>query len=627
MSNSLNHEMLNCEVCVVGGGMAGLCAAIAAARNGAEVVLLHDRPVLGGNASSEVRMWICGAHGPTNKETGILEEIQLDNAYFNPDLNYSIWDQVLWAKAVHQPRLKLLLNTSVCAGDAEAGRLKQVTAWQLTSQTWFKVNADYFVDCSGDSILAPLAGAETRWGREARHEFDEDIAPFQADDKTMGNSILMQVRRTDEPRTFIAPDWATRIDDPDQLDYRVNGVKAQNFWWIEIGGLQNTIRESESIGRDLYRMAWGVWDYLKNRSPEKDEAANWSLEWLGSLPGKRENRRYVGDHVLTQHDVRRGAGHFDDAVAYGGWSMDDHHPAGIFYAGKPTIFHEAPSPYDIPYRSLYSANVENLFCAGRNISATHAALSSTRVMATCALLGQAVGTAAALCVRDGVDPRSLSSGARLQELQQTLMADDVWLPERPRPIAELAQRSTLTGHADDLHRLTDGIDRDLPGEAHGCQMPLGSPVTFEWSAAETVGGLRVVFDSNLAKDKRMPYSYPQPAVKSRVPNTLVKAFRIESLSDSGDWEVVHRETNNYQRLLEIPLSTRTKSLRLIPESTWGAASAHILACEPMQQILCKRPKIEPGKSLAELRAALPEQDTAPPDSGLENELIYRGAGA
>jgi len=128
---------------------------------------------------------------------------------------------------------------------------------------------------------------------------------------------------------------------------------------------------------------------------------------VGFLPGKRESRRYEGDVIVTQNDVRAG-GHFDDLVAYGGWTMDDHHPGGIAWKGEPNIFHPAPSPFGIPYRALYSRNVTNLFCAGRNISVTHAALSATRVMATCATMGQAAGTAAAIAIREGKLPRDVA---------------------------------------------------------------------------------------------------------------------------------------------------------------------------------------------------------------------------
>jgi hypothetical protein len=294
------------DVCIVGGGMAGLCAAIASARNGARTVLIHDRPVLGGNASSEDRMWICGAHGKFNKEAGILEEIQLANQYLNPSLNYSIWDGVLFGAAQFQPGLTTILNGSVFDARMEGDRNAEVTAWQLTTQTLHMTKSTIFVDCSGDSILAALTPANYRAGREASGEFDEDIVHEAADSKTMGNSLLIQFRRTESPKLFVAPAWAYKFTCPDDLPNRLNGVDGHNFWWIEVGGLSDTIGEAETIRNELTRIAYGVVDYIKNYAPEKKRAANWAGEWIGSLPGKRENRRYVGDFTLTQSDIAAG---------------------------------------------------------------------------------------------------------------------------------------------------------------------------------------------------------------------------------------------------------------------------------------------------------------------------------
>src|SRR5512133_1746709 len=199
---SFEHVKHEVDVCVVGGGVAGMIAAISAARHGAKVALVHDRPVLGGNASSEVRMWICGAHGQHNKEAGLLEEIQLENCYRNPTQIYSIWDSVLYEKAAFCPGLTLLLNCTCNGGKMAGNRLESITAWQLTSQTWHTVKAKLFIDCSGDSVLAPITGALFRTGRESREEFGEDIEPAKADAKTMGNTLLIQMRQTDEPQPF-----------------------------------------------------------------------------------------------------------------------------------------------------------------------------------------------------------------------------------------------------------------------------------------------------------------------------------------------------------------------------------------------------------------------------------------
>ncbi|MEM1210251.1 MAG: FAD-dependent oxidoreductase [Planctomycetota bacterium] len=603
------------DVCVVGGGMSGLCAAIASARGGARTVLIHDRPVLGGNASSEVRMWICGAHGEHLKETGILEETQLDNQTLNPGGHYSLWDVVLWSKAAYQPNLTLLLNCSCLGCDTETdmgeSAISRVHAWQLTTQTYHDVEARVFIDCSGDSVLAPSSGAAFRVGRESREEFGEDIAPETADERTMGNTLLIQLRRTDAPVSFTAPNWAYKFDSPDDIHHRMKGVQGHNFWWIELGGFQDTIRDAEAIRDELYRTAWGVWDYIKNRCPDRDKAQTWALEWLGSLPGKRENRRYEGEHILTQHDVR-GEGRFDDVVAYGGWSMDDHHPAGLLYPGHPTIFHPAPSPYGIPYRCLYSRSVRNLMMAGRNISVTHTALSSTRVMATCAVIGQATGTAAALATRHGLPPSALSSGERLGELQRTLMDDDCFLPWTQRPIDELTRSATIDDEA-----LRSGVDRPWQGESHAADVAVGQPVELKWGGPQTVGGVRLVFDSNLNHDKRMPYRYPQKTERSGVPACLVRSFRVETFNAQGVSNTAYRVEDNHQRLVRVPIGAEASGVRLVVESTWGGAdTARVFAFEATRAGQQPLPTAPDGPNWQAVVAATDPAELADPDHGI-----------
>jgi hypothetical protein len=499
----------------------------------------------------------------------------------------------------------------------DGDRIASIKAWQLTSQTWHTIRARTFIDCSGDSILAAVTPAEFRSGREARDEFGEDIQPTRADAKTMGNTLLIQLRRTDGEQSFVAPRWAYKFERPSDLPHRINGVSAHNFWWLEIGGLQDTIRDAEPIRDELMKIGYGVWDYIKNRAPERDQAADWALEWIGSLPGKRENRRYVGDHVLTQNDVRAG-GWFDDIVAYGGWSMDDHHPAGILYPGEPTIFHAAPSPYGIPYRSLYSRNIANLLFAGRNISVTHAALSSTRVMATCALLGQAAGTAAALCHTFSCDPRSLAGGERLARLQAVLQEDDCWLPGKTRDLSPLAVKGELIG-AGNVNVLRDGHDRDREGHDHAWRGAPGSAIEFRWSGPTQVAGARFVFDSNLQLHKRMPCSYPHRTSASAVPKSLVKAYRLEAQEPNGDWKVVFRERGNYQRLAYAPLEVRTTALRFVPEETWGDPEARLFAFEPLAVNTGKIPAPVDGPTITEIRSRVNPGDLAPPEGTILRE--------
>ena len=521
-------------------------------------------------------MHICGAHGQNTRETGILEELLLENFYRNGQPNYSIWDSVTYGLARCQEGLTLFLNCTVNECEMEGSRIVSVTGWQLTAETWHTIRAKVFADCSGDGILAPLAGADFRIGREGRREFDESIAPQEADRKTMGLSCLFQAREYDTPQPFIAPDWAHRFTKPEDLRGRNCSVRMTNFWWMEVGGDADSIHDAEALRDELLRIAFGVWDYVKNHSPERDAMANWALEWQGFLPGKRESRRYLGDHILTQNDVE-AEGRFDDLVAYGGWPMDNHPPEGFYSTGEGTVFHPAPSPYGIPLGSLYSRNIANLFCAGRCHSATHAAMSSTRVMGTTSLMGQAVGTAAAIAVRDGLTPREVRE-QRITEIQQALMEDDCWLPWHTRQAPELSLQAKLTSEVGDAEQLRTGIDRPIDGDDNSwCGAP-GSAATYAFESQTPVREARIVFDSDLNRQaKNMPWRHSLDEAPWIVPDTLVRAFRIEAQQDDGTWQPVAAESNNYQRLARVPLDVQAKAIRLVPEATWGAKSCRVFA--------------------------------------------------
>jgi len=569
---SENHTV---DFCVVGGGISGMCAAIAAARHGAKVALIQDRPVLGGNASSEIRMHICGAHGKNNRETGIVEEIQLLNCYRNPLSNYPIWDSILYEKVRFEPNIELFLNCTCNDIEMDGNRIHAVKAWQLTTETWHRVEAKLFADCSGDSVLAPLSGAEFRIGREASSEFNEDIQPPVADKKTMGMSCLFQARETAHPSTFIPPEWANTYLSDDDFPNRGHDLRSTNFWWIELGGEDDSIHDTEKLRDELLKIAFGVWDHIKNHGDHS--ADNWVLDWIGFLPGKRESRRYVGDHILTQNDVR-AEGRFDDLIAYGGWTMDDHHPAGFRHPGHPTTFHPAPSPFGIPYRSVYSRNIDNLFCAGRNISASHAAMSATRVMATCATLGQAAGTAAALAVRDRLSPRGVYE-EKILELKQTLMEDDCYLPWNARTIPELSLKANLNSSEGDPSPLLNGIDRPVGNEDNGWYVSPGGWLEFTFSRPEQVREMRLTFDSDLNMIMRMLSYYPLDIKDRSVPASMVKSFKIEVPGNNGTWKTIFSENNNFQRLVRVPLKAKIRAVRFVPETTWGVDKAHLFACD------------------------------------------------
>ena len=607
-------QRLSADFCVVGGGIAGLCAALAAARHGAKTVLVQDRPMLGGNASSEIRMHICGAHGPNRRETGIVEEIQLENLRYNAGSCWPVFDSVLWGLARREPNLSLLLDASVCACEtAEDRSIRSVRAWQGTTQRWIEVAARLFADCSGDAVLAPLSGADFRVGREARSEYGESEAPPESDSCTMGNSILLQAMEFATPQDFTPPPWAIDFSAPDMRRWVLNrgaDPTDNNYWWIEVGGADDSIGNAEKHRDELLPIAYGVWDWIKNKCEEREKFRNFGLEWVGSLPGKRESRRYLGDHVLAQGEVQAG-GDFPDVVAYGGWKIDNHYPKGFWHDGPGTKYTDCPSPFGIPYRCLYSRNVPNLLFAGRDISCTHVAMSATRVMATCGLCGQAVGTAAAIAAREHVDPRDVSTGPLLAELQRTLLDDDCMLPgfrrELRGPCATARLSSTTrppdpqtirpsdpqtlrpSDQDDGVARLRDGMDRDWDDGEHGWRAPLGSAAEYRFAQEVELHEARLVLDSHLdRREKDRPLGgneecsqgryYRALADKPRaVPETLVRAFRIDRLDADGTWKPEAEVTDNHQRLVRVPLNCRARGIRLVPLSTWGAPDAHVFA--------------------------------------------------
>jgi len=561
------HEV---DVCVVGGGMAGLCAAVAAARHGARTVLMQDRPVLGGNASSETRVHVCGAdrHNQVKnmRETGILEELRLENLYRNHQRSFSVWDTVLYETAMLQPGLTLLLNCSCLDAAMDGPRIESVTGWQLTTQTLHRVSAGMFIDCSGDAILAPLTGAAWRMGREAGREYGESLAPETPDERTMGMTCLFQTRRHDSPQPFEPPSWAYTFDESD-LPYgaRGHGWWEMGYWWIELGGEEHTIRDTERIKHELLRTAYGVWDHIKNGGDHGAE--NWALEWIQFIPGKRESRRYIGEHVMTQHDIESG-GRFEDTVAYGGWTMDDHPPAGFRGAklGHPAaVMTQCRSPYGIAYRSLYSRNVPNLLFAGRCASCTHVAMSSTRVMGTGSSMGQAAGTAAALAAKLGVEPSGLLD--HMSVLQQALLADDCYVPGLVREFSDLTRTADLTASQGDPEPVRDGVSRPVAGDPHSWTCRVGDHVEYSFDGPRRLREVALVLDSALEKNVQMSYHQRDDQLTAP-PSELPRALRVEALR-SGEWRTCADVAHNRQRLVRVPVDIEAESVRLSIDGTWG----------------------------------------------------------
>ncbi|MEU7003642.1 FAD-dependent oxidoreductase [Nonomuraea sp. NPDC046570] len=421
------------EVTVVGGGLAGVTAAVSAARNGATVALINNRGVLGGNSSSEIRVWVVGAtaHGAQKfaRESGLMGELFAENQWRNPEGNPVLWDHVVLDLVRAEPNITLFLNTEVREVEADGDEgdrvIRSVTGWQSGSERLIRFESPIFLDCTGDGLVGLLAGARFATGREDRSVYGEEWAPEVADDNMLGSTILFYTKDAGRPVRFVPPGITKDIEAFDlplrrHIDPGMNGC---DYWWIEWGGELDAVADNERIRDELWGVAFGIWDYIKNSG--RFDADNLTLEWVGTVPGKREYRRFIGDHVLTQQDIT-GQTRFPDAIGFGGWSIDLHPPGGIYAADSPSKHLFGPGLYDIPFRSLYSVNVRNMLMAGRDISASHVAFGSTRVMATCAVVGEAAGTAAALAVRRGVTPRQIST-THLDELQSMLVRQDASL--------------------------------------------------------------------------------------------------------------------------------------------------------------------------------------------------------
>ena len=424
----VTKRKIKTDVLVAGGGMAGLCAAISVARNGAKVVLCHDRPVLGGNASSEIRMHICGADGNRGipletevREGGIIEEIRLECAVRNAQCSASMLDLILYEKCMAEDNLTLFFNTAVNVVKTEGCRIVSATAVRESTEDIFEIEAEIFIDCTGDGRLGAEAGALYNIGREARDEFGESRAQKKRDNKTLGNTLLFTSRDMGRPMPFKAPVWARKFTE-EKLFSRGHPSWEYGYWWLEYGGILNTIKDNETIRDELLAILFGVWDHIKN-SGQHPDSANWALDWFGFLPGKRESRRFIGLHILKESDLEQ-ANVFNDAIAYGGWSLDTHPPEGIDAKDEdPCSQPITPHIYSIPLGSCISSNIDNLMFAGRNISATHIAFASTRVMATCAVIGEGVGTFAAVAISNNKKLKDACKDAEIiTTTQQKLIA-------------------------------------------------------------------------------------------------------------------------------------------------------------------------------------------------------------
>lgn len=610
MSEKKKVKNAEYDVVVIGGGMSGICAALAAARHGARTALVHDRHVLGGNASSEIRMHICGASENLAKldleESGILHEIMLDNKSRNDYYNFSIWDMVLFSTVKRQKNLTVYLSTAMESCEmGEGSTIRSIDAYQLTTETHWKISGKVFIDCTGNATLGYYAEAEFRTGSEGRDEFGEPDAPGQPNKERMGNTLLFKAVDRGHPVAFKKPDFARTFTE-EELKYRthsaVHGAQIKGevdkayvrmtsfstssvdygYWWIELPGeTDDIIDEYEQIRDELVSCIYGIWDHLKNGGDHGAE--NYDLEWVGMLPGSREGRRLIGDYILNENDILSNR-QFEDAVAYGGWPMDIHTAKGLYdFDELPSRVISFDGAYTIPYRSYYSKNISNLMMAGRDISASKMAMGSTRVMGTCAVGGQAVGTAAALCIKYDCDPRGAQE--HMRELQQMLLKDDAYIPgiwnEDPKDLARRAKvTATSAREGCPPENVINGISRDEDGHRNlwisGKGRTEGEMLTLHLADRQPVSEVHLTFDSNFHYPIKITLSRKRQAQQRiGVPPELIRDYTVTLWQ--GDKKAAKQTvTENVQRknIVTFP-TTECDRVTVMVHKTNGSNEAHI----------------------------------------------------
>lgn len=403
---------------VAGGGVAGMCAAIAAARGGVKVALVQDRKVLGGNNSSEVRVGLGGRlnigkypslgyllneFGPAAKGNARPAEVYEDDKKLNAVLA--------------EENITLFLGYKVTRVEKSGPRsISSVVATRVDDYTTIEIKGRLFADCTGDGALGVLAGAEWHMGRDPKSRYNEPSAPETADGITLGASVQWYCLEAERPVPFPDIDWGLPISEE-----TVQKVRRGQWYW-EVGMAEDQMAEAERIRDYGMYVAYSNWAYIKNHASFRDEYANSYLGWMAHVAGKRESRRLVGEFVLREQDLTDFVVYPDGCVSTS-WYIDNHEPdpENSKHFREPFLSRGCLRPldfYPIPYRCFYSKDLDNLFMAGRNISVSHIALGTTRVMRTTAMMGEVVGLAARVCLREGLLPRDIYEKAfdKLREL-------------------------------------------------------------------------------------------------------------------------------------------------------------------------------------------------------------------
>jgi len=562
VSEAIN-DMGSYDVVVVGGGLAGCAAAVSSARHGCRVAFIQDRPVLGGNSSSEIQVPVMGhcTWKDFNKYepgvTGLIEE-------FYPVVGSTGRSEEMEAIVRGEGNISLYLNTRATGVENESEeKIKSVLALNVKTGERLRFSAPLFIDCTGHGWLGYWAGAEYRQGQEARSEFGESLAPLKAGERTMGNDLYhAEFREREEPVPFECPEWAYHWTKPDDFEPRDSHPESddlkrpENFdppargkgrqprpddiyggtyhsWWVEYGGMKDTVCDAEEIRDELFRINIGLWDYAKNHNPmTKQKNRNREMVWLNYVAGVRESRRLIGDYIMTQRDYDEQIVQ-KDTVAFTDWGIDVHQPEGFWVKSVDVIHTYKNRRASIPYRCLYSKNIGNLFMAGRCISVSHIALGGTRIMRTVCITGQAVGTAASLCRRYEASPRGIYT-KHIEELQQMLLKDGCYIigvanrdPEDMALKAEVSASSSTENMA--ASNVNNGWNR-VVGDKLNCWSPDPCSMFPDWIELR-FSERTVVNNVHISFQKRQ---------------YRVIAFSVQAWAKDG-WKTVARVEDNMSR--------------------------------------------------------------------------------
>ena len=502
-------KYLKTELLVLGGGLPGVCAAIQASSMGIKTVLVEGRLTLGGNCGPEVGVHPSDAHRfhTYMVSTGIVGKLIEDAAFFNAktsseDNHYNIsmrWDTVM-TKALEQAGVTVLRSHYAHTPYVDENKITAVLCEDtLTYKRVLIEVSGYVIDDTGDGNVSERAGAEYRMGRESRDEFNESLAPEKADKITMGTSLVSIIRKTDSEKVFY-PDKDTPEFFPGyggDCNIRPREDADLRFWFpTETGGDIDTIEDGHKIYDRLRGHLDSAWDKAKNKS-ENDSLKNWEMVWVSPKMGKRETRRFEGDYILNQNDIDT-ARQFDDAIAVGGFATDIHYPKAENPEYVSIEYHMIPPVYTIPYRSIYSKNIDNLFFASRLLSVSHIAHGSVRLQRTLSTIGQAAGLAVVLCSKYGITPRQLYTEGHIRELRQMLLKEDCTIPnainEDEKDKAKTAQ---ITASSEIKYGVTGNVEYEKVNQISGIEF---------WDFTEKIDTVEVLLKNTLDEPIEVEFS-------------------------------------------------------------------------------------------------------------------------